>query len=238
MMIYSPSSRFCTPLKSFETSISRFIFLCVFSLFLQNDGQHTDVPCLCILFSGAAGSDGGKCFPSSFFFFLSIGGKCFGFGFSLKDADTVTPGETKWSFLSVHLSSPPTHTHTHTHTYTLNPTPTSPSTPHQTKTNFGRTGEVLCYKWTVRKMPWCKFTDASLCLVCACVCVCVRVCVCVCFPIRGDFEQDVENGYHQHAETCHGEMETFTYSPRESEREREERVVIAIYNLFFMWSET
>lgn len=35
------------------------------------------------------------------------------------------------------------------------------------------------------------------------------VCVCLCLSLfRGGFEQDVENGYHQHPDTCHGEMET------------------------------
>lgn len=32
----------------------------------------------------------------------------------------------------------------------------------------------------------------------------VRLCF---FVFRGGFEQDVENGYHQHPDTCHGEME-------------------------------
>lgn len=44
------------------------------------------------------------------------------------------------------------------------------------------------------------------------MCLFVFVAVCVCFlPFRGGFEQDVENGYRQHPDTCHGEMETFIY---------------------------
>lgn len=61
---------------------------------------------------------------------------------------------------------------------------------------LGRLNEVLCYKWTVGEMDWCKFTDVSLLFFSL---------------LRGGFEQDVENGYRQHPDTCHGEMETFIY---------------------------
>lgn len=40
-----------------------------------------------------------------------------------------------------------------------------------------------------------KFTDEFLCLVCV-------------FS-RGGFEQNVENGFSQQPDTCHGEPETF-----------------------------
>lgn len=62
---------------------------------------------------------------------------------------------------------------------------------------LGRLNEVLCYKWTVggnglMQIYWCvSFVFLP--------------------SFRGGFEQDVENGYRQHPDTCHGEMETFIY---------------------------
>lgn len=57
------------------------------------------------------------------------------------------------------------------------------------------------------------------------MCVFVLLCVCVClcfFVFRGGFEQDVENGYRQHADTCHGKNMYLFSAIYKSNDDREE----------------
>ncbi len=95
----------------------------------------------------------------------------------------------------------------------------SPSSPHQ-QNQFWK-DSTRCF---VRNGQSEKWIDANLlmCLFVFVCCVCVGVCLCF-FLFRGGFEQDVENGYHQLPDTCHGEMETHFYSQCFTKAIKEER---------------